>query len=92
MGMISGSVCGALRVQGWWAPVRRRIKEFRYPAEIISHCVWLYYRFPLSLREVQEMMLARGVTVSHEAIVRHEVLGNRVGVEDLRRWVVAAVR
>jgi putative transposase len=41
---------------------------FRYPAEIISHCVWLYYRFPLSFREVQEMMLARGVTVSHETI------------------------
>ncbi|MDT7655161.1 MAG: putative transposase [Pseudonocardiales bacterium] len=33
-----------------------------------SHCVWLYYRFPLSLREVEEMMLARGVTVSHETI------------------------
>jgi putative transposase len=43
-------------------------KGFRYPVEIISHCVWLYYRFPLSLREVEEMMLARGVTVSHETI------------------------
>jgi hypothetical protein len=36
-------------------------KGHRYPVEIISHCVWLYYRFPLSLREVEEMMLARGV-------------------------------
>ena len=44
-------------------------KGFRFPVEIISHCVWLYYRFPLSLREVEEMMLARGVTVSHEGIV-----------------------
>ena len=43
-------------------------KGFRFPAEIISHCVWLYYRFPLSFRQVQEMMLARGVTVSHETI------------------------
>ena len=43
-------------------------KGFRYPAEIISHCVWLYHRFPLSLREVQEMMLARGITVSHETV------------------------
>ena len=42
-------------------------KGFRFPVEIISHCVWLYYRFPLSLREVEEM-LARGVTVSHETI------------------------
>lgn len=41
---------------------------FRFPAEIISHCAWLYYRFPLSVREVEEMMLARGVTVSYETI------------------------
>jgi putative transposase len=40
----------------------------RYPVEIISHCVWLYHRFPLSLREVQEMMAERGVIVSHESI------------------------
>ena len=41
---------------------------FRFPAEIISHCVWLYHRFPLSLREVEEMMLERGIVVSHETI------------------------
>ena len=41
---------------------------FRFPVEIISHCVWLYHRFPLSLREVEEMMLERGVVVSHETI------------------------
>ena len=43
-------------------------KGFRFPVEIISHCVWLYHRFPLSFREVQEMMLARGVVVSHETV------------------------
>jgi putative transposase len=43
-------------------------KGFRFPVEIISYCVWLYYRFPLSFREVEEMMLERGVTVSHETI------------------------
>jgi len=32
----------------------------RFPVEIISHCVWLYYRFPLSFREVEELMLERG--------------------------------
>ena len=36
--------------------------------EIISHCVWLYYRFPLSFRDVEEMMLQRGVVVSHETV------------------------
>ena len=40
----------------------------RYPVEIISHCVWLYSRFLLSLREVEEMMLARGVLVTYETI------------------------
>ena len=32
-------------------------KGHRYPAEIIAHCVWLYHRFPLSLREVEGLML-----------------------------------
>jgi putative transposase len=43
-------------------------KGHRYPAEIISHCVWLYHRFPLSFREVEELMLVRGVVVSYETI------------------------
>ena len=43
-------------------------KGFRYPAEIISHCIWQYFRFPLSFREVEELMLQRGVVVSHETV------------------------
>ena len=43
-------------------------KGFRFPPEIISHCVWLYHRSPLSLRDVQELMLERGVDVSYETI------------------------
>jgi putative transposase len=42
-------------------------QRHRYPAEIIAHCVWLYYRSTLSLRDVEELMLARGIGVSHEA-------------------------
>jgi transposase-like protein len=38
----------------------------RFPVEIISHCVWLYHRFPLSLRDVEEMMAQRGVSVSYD--------------------------
>ncbi|MEV6957463.1 IS6 family transposase [Streptomyces sp. NPDC051183] len=45
-------------------------KNHRYPVEIISHCVWLYFRFPLSFREVEEMMLERGVIVSYETVRR----------------------
>jgi putative transposase len=45
-------------------------KGHRYPVEIINHCVWLYCRFPLSFREVEELMLARGVVASCETIRR----------------------
>ncbi len=45
-------------------------KRHRYPAEVIAHCVWLYFRFPLSFREVEELMLRRGVIVSYETIRR----------------------
>ena len=43
-------------------------KGFRFPPKIISHCVWLYRRFPLSFRDVQELMLERGVDVSDATI------------------------
>ena len=43
-------------------------KGHRYPAEIIAHCVWLYHRFPLSFREVEELMLVRGVIITYETI------------------------
>ncbi|GAA2921257.1 IS6 family transposase [Streptomyces enissocaesilis] len=45
-------------------------KGHRYPVEVISHCVWLYFRFPLSFREVEELMLQRGVIVSYETVRR----------------------
>jgi putative transposase len=41
---------------------------YRFPPEIISHAVWLYFRFPLSLRMVEEMLAARGIVVSHETV------------------------
>jgi len=45
-----------------------RYKGHRFPAEIISHCVWLYFRFSLSFRDVEEMMAERGVVVSYESV------------------------
>src|SRR5205823_4318679 len=41
---------------------------YRYPAEIISYAVWLDFRFPLSVRMVEEMLAARGISVTHETI------------------------
>jgi putative transposase len=43
-------------------------KHHRFPGEIISHAVWLYFRFPLSHRDVEELLFVRGVMVSYEAI------------------------
>jgi putative transposase len=45
-------------------------KRHRFPPEIIAHTVWLYYRFPLSLRLVEEMLLERGMVVSYEIVRR----------------------
>ena len=45
-----------------------RYKNHRFPGELISHGVWLSYRFPLSYRDVQELLCERGITVTHEAI------------------------
>ncbi len=43
-------------------------RGYRFPAEIISHAVWLYYRFALSHRDVEDLLAERGVHVSYEAI------------------------
>ena len=43
-------------------------KRFRYPNEVISHTVWLYYRFQLSFRDIEEILASRGVVVSYETI------------------------
>ena len=40
----------------------------RYPAEVISHAVWLYFRFTLSFRDIEELLASRGILVSNETI------------------------
>ncbi len=43
-------------------------RRHRFPVEIISHAVWLYYRFLLSYRDVEEVLAERGIAVSYETI------------------------
>ncbi len=43
-------------------------KRHRFPAEVIRHAVWLYFRFSLSFRDVEELLAARGIDVSYETI------------------------
>ena len=43
---------------------------YRFPPELISYAVWLYFRFPLSLRMVEELLAARGIEVTYETVRR----------------------
>src|SRR5215471_5365611 len=43
-------------------------RRHRFPAEIISHCVWLYFRFALSFRDIEEMLAMRGVCLTYETV------------------------
>jgi transposase-like protein len=59
-----------------------RYKRHRFPPQIIAHTVWLYFRFPLSLRLVEELLLERGIVVSYETIRRW---GKKFGPDYARR-------
>ncbi len=45
-----------------------RYHGYRFPPEVISHAVWLYYRFSLSFRDVEDLLAQRGIVVSYETI------------------------
>ena len=47
---------------------RAPYRGFRFPKPIIQHAVWLYARFTLSLRDVEDLLAERGITVSYETI------------------------
>src|SRR5215217_5192634 len=48
--------------------MRPSYKRHRFPPELIAHAVWLYFRFALSYRDVEELLAERGVIVSYETI------------------------
>ena len=60
-------------------------KGFRFPKEIISHAVWLYFRFSLSYRDVEELLAARGVIVTYETIRRWCQKFGQTFANELRR-------
>jgi len=70
------------------SPVRDPLyRGYCFPAEIISYAVWLYYRFPLSHRDIEDLLAERGVQVSYPPVLkrvlpgvehrRHKGLNNR---------------
>lgn len=60
-------------------------KRHRFPPAIIGHAVWLDFRFPLSLRLVEEMLLERGIAVSYETVRRWALKFGRAYARRLRR-------
>ncbi len=63
---------------------------YRFPAEVISHAVWLYFRFPLSLRMVDEQLAARGIIVSHETVRQWALKFGQAFANQVRRRLSAA--
>ncbi|MCO5958554.1 DDE-type integrase/transposase/recombinase, partial [Rhizobium sp. S101] len=57
-------------------------KRHCFPPQLIAHAVWLYFRFPLSLRLVEALLLERGIAVSYETIRRR---GKTFGPDYARR-------
>src|SRR5262245_27062752 len=60
-------------------------KNHRFPPEIIRHALWLYVRFWLSYRDVEELLFARGILVTYEAIRQWCLKFGRAYAHELRR-------
>jgi putative transposase len=52
----------------WMKKTPNLYKTYRFPPDIIQHSVWLYYRFNLSHRDIEDLLPERGITVSYESI------------------------
>src|SRR3954469_22379176 len=66
-------------------PVCPSYAGHRFSAEVISQAVWLYFRFPLGLRMVEEMLAARGLIVSHETVRRWALKFGQAFANRIRR-------
>src|ERR687883_652301 len=66
-----GSVAGIVEFR-WETKVMKRdaarYRGYRFPAEIISYAIWVYHRFCMSLRDVEDLLAQRGIVVSYETI------------------------
>jgi putative transposase len=67
-----------------------RYARHRFPAEVIGYAIWLYFRFPLSLRTVEEMLAARGILVSYETIRQWALKFGQSFANQIRRRLPAA--
>jgi putative transposase len=67
-----------------------RYARHRFPTEVISHAIWLYFRFPLSLRMVEEMLAARSIEVSLETVRQWALKFGQSFANQIRRRLPAA--
>ena len=49
---------------------RAQLPRYRFPPDVIAHAVWLYFRFSLSFRDVEDLLAQRGITVTYETVRR----------------------
>src|SRR3990167_6127694 len=63
--MVSASIACQLQSS---TMTRLSFKRHRYPGDGIRHAVWLYFRFTLSFRDVEEMLARRGIDVSYDSV------------------------
>lgn len=61
-------------------------KRHRFPPEIIRHAIWLYARFTLSFRDVEELLAERGIDVSNETLRRWFLKFGGPIAANLRAW------
>jgi putative transposase len=57
----------------------------RFPNSIIQHAVWLYFRFPLSYRDVEDLLVERGIDVSYETVRRWSLKFGQAYARRLRK-------
>jgi len=60
-------------------------RRHRFPGSIIQHAVWLYFRFPLSYRDIEDMLAERGVDVTYETVRRWALKFGQTFARKLRR-------
>jgi putative transposase len=83
--------CRRRHTNSWrWAcyesPMRRlSYHRHRFPAEVIQYAVWMYFRFPLSFRDVEDLLAQRGIDVSYETVRRWSVKFGLAYARKLRR-------
>lgn len=71
-------------------PDRPCFAGYRFPAEIISHAVWLYFRFPFSLRMVEELLAVGGIIVSYATVRQWALKFGQTFANRIRRGLLRA--